>query len=230
MGFGLFGSLTHLNQPFVWFLLKEKNRKPTDESRMWVYASSKRAAHQIRLFRYDGSRAGACAEQMLKGFSGVLVADGYSGYNLVGNVVRAGYWAHMRRKWVEAMPKGATMENSKAAVGYDFCNRLFETERELEKSSNEDRQLQRHLRSKPIVEEYYAWLDTLFQPSGKLKQAVTYAVNQKPYLCAFLGHGGIEISNNQVENTIRPLVVGRNYALMSFMFCYCLNAVYAGTF
>ena len=29
------------------------------------------------------------------------------------------------------------------------------------------------------------------------------------YLCAFLEHGEIEISNNQVENAIRPFVVGR---------------------
>ena len=29
------------------------------------------------------------------------------------------------------------------------------------------------------------------------------------HLCAFLEHGEIEISNNQVENAIRPFVVGR---------------------
>ena len=33
--------------------------------------------------------------------------------------------------------------------------------------------------------------------------------NQKVHLCAFLEHGEIEISNNQVENAIRPFVVGR---------------------
>lgn len=71
-------------------------------------------------------------------------------------------------------------------------------------------------RSKPIVDEYFAWLDTaFFRPSGNLKKAVTYAVNQKPYLCAFLEHGEIEISNNQVENAIRPLVVGRKNWLFS---------------
>ncbi|MBR5380878.1 MAG: transposase, partial [Clostridia bacterium] len=42
----------------------------------------------------------------------------------------------------------------------------------------------------------------MFKPSGKLKDAVTYAVNQRKYLCAFLEHGEIEISNNQVENAI----------------------------
>lgn len=73
-------------------VLKEAGRKPTDESRVWIYASGKRAAHQIRLFRYESSRAGACAEARLKGFRGVLVADGYSGCNLVSQVIRAGCW------------------------------------------------------------------------------------------------------------------------------------------
>ena len=44
---------------------------------------------------------------------------------------------------------------------------------------------------------------------------MTYAVNQRKYLCAFLEHGEIEISNNQVENAIRPIVVGRKNWLFS---------------
>ena len=152
---------------------------------------------------------------MLKGFSGVLVTDGYSGYNVVSKVTRAGCWAHMRRKWLEAMPKEATKENSLAAKGLDYCSRLFELEREYEDLPDAERQRQRQLRSLPIAEEYYAWLETLFKPSGKLKDAVTYAVNQRKYLCAFLEHGEIEISNNQVENAIRPIVVGRKNWLFS---------------
>ena len=38
---------------------------------------------------------------------------------------------------------------------------------------------------------------------------------QKFLLCAFLDHGEIEISNNQVENAIRPIVVGRK----NWLFC-----------
>lgn len=180
------------------------------------YASAKRAVNQVRLFRYEGSRAGACAEEMLKGFRGILVADGYSGYNLVSRqVIRAGCWAHMRRKWLEAMPKDAATRTSKATIGYEYCNRLFEIERELESLSSAERRQQRQLRSKGIVDAYYAWLETIFQPSGKMKQAVTYALKQKEYLCAFLEHVEIEISNNQVENAIHPLVVGRKNGLFS---------------
>ena len=45
---------------------------------------------------------------------------------------------------------------------------------------------------------------------------MTYALNQREYLCTFLYHGEIEISNNQVENAIRPFIVGRKGWLFSY--------------
>ena len=194
---------------------REPGRAATEESRIWAYASSKRAKRQVRYFRYEPSRKGACAEEVLKGFHGILVCDGYSGYNVVSNVIRAGCWAHMRRKWHEAMPKGANLENSAAARGFDYCDRLFALEREYNDLSDEERLRQRRIRSKPIADDYYSWLETIFHPTGKLKDAVRYAVKQRAYLCAFLDHGEIEISNNQVENAIRPIVVGRK----NWLFC-----------
>ena len=196
-------------------VLKEENRSATAESRMWVYASSKRAGIQVRCFEYRDSRSGDCAKDFLKDFRGILISDGYSGYNKVQNVTRAGCWAHARRKWHEAMPKGATVRNSKAAQGYEFCNRLFAVERELENLPAEERRIRRQEKSEPILDEYWAWLDMISQPSGKLKDAVTYSRNQRKYLCTFLEHGEIEISNNQVENAIRPFVVGRKGWLFS---------------
>ena len=196
-------------------VLKEPGRDPTAESRIWAYASSKRADRQIRFFRYEESRQGACAEKVLGGFTGVVVSDGYSGYNVLSKAVRAGCWAHARRKWVEAMPEGATSKNALAAKGLEYCSRLFEVEKTLEDLPADKRLAQRRLLSRPIVDEYYAWLSTIFMPSGKLKKAITYSVNQREYLCAFLDHGEIEISNNQVENAIRPIVVGRK----NWLFC-----------
>jgi len=194
---------------------KEPGRKATAESRIWAYASCKRAERQVRYFRYEESRKGACAEKILGGYSGVVVSDGYSGYNILSGAIRAGCWAHARRKWLEAMPEGATKENATAAKGLDYCSKLFEIEKQLEMLSDGERLKQRRLLSRPIVDEYYAWLQTIFKPTGKLKKAITYALNQKDYLCAFLDHGEIEISNNQVENAIRPIVVGRK----NWLFC-----------
>lgn len=190
-------------------VLKEENRSATADSRMWVYASSKRADKQIRCFDYRDSRSGECAKDFLNGFHGVLVSDGYSGYNKVTGVARAGCWAHARRKWYEAMPKGVESKHSRAAQGYEFCNRLFAAEQRMEDMSAEERQRQRQILCTPILNEYWAWLNTIPDPSGKLKDAVNYSLGQREYLCAFLSHGEIEISNNQVENAIRPFVLGR---------------------
>ena len=194
---------------------KEPGRAATAESRIWAYASSKRAEHQIRYFRYEESRKGACAEKTLGGYTGVVISDGYSGYNILSKAIRAGCWAHARRRWVEAMPKGAKKENALAAKGLDYCSQLFELEQKFEILSDKERRKKRRELSKPIVEKYYAWLDTIFRPVGKLKDAITYSQKQREYLCTFLDHGEIEISNNQVENAIRPIVVGRK----NWLFC-----------
>ena len=58
---------------------KEPGREAAAESRIWAYASSKRAERQIRYFCYEQSRKGACAEKVLGGYTGVVVSDGYSG-------------------------------------------------------------------------------------------------------------------------------------------------------
>ena len=193
----------------VMQVLKEKGKPATSESRMWVYSSAKRADIQLRCFEYRESRSGKWAQTFLEGFKGVLITDGYSGYNKVQEAKRAGCWAHMRRKWLEAMPEGADAKTCKAAEGYEFCNRLFELERQFEGLTAEERLIQRKEKSGPILEAYWTWLYTIPRPTGKLKDAVTYAQNQKAHLSAFLEHGEIEISNNQVENAIRPFVVGR---------------------
>ena len=88
-------------------------------------------------------------------------------------------------------------------------------EQKLEALPDDERREQRPLLSRPSVDAYYTWLETIFRPCGKLKKAITYSLNQREYLCAFLDHGEIEISNNQVENAVRPIVVGRK----NWLFC-----------
>ena len=116
----------------------------------------------------------------------MVISDGYSGYGILSEATRAGCWAHARRRWVEAMPDGATKENALAAKGLEYCSQLFEVEQKLEKLSDRERLEQRRLLSRPIVEEYYTWLQSIFKPAGKLKKAITYSLNQREYLCAFL--------------------------------------------
>ncbi len=196
-------------------VLKEQGRAATAQSRMWVYATSKRASRQIRCFDYQETRSGDCAASFLDDFCGILISDGYSGYNKLKNVIRAGCWAHLRRKWREAMPKGADINNSLAAIGFDYCNKLFEFEGKIEALGDIERKQKRQEVAKPLLQKYWDWLDAIGSVSGKLKEAVTYSYSQRKYLETFLDHGEIEISNNQVENAIRPFVIGRKGWLFS---------------
>ena len=85
---------------------------------------------------------------------GKLVTDGYAGYNQVWKVKRFGCWAHMKRKWREAMPKGATVQTSKAAVGYQYCSKLFSLEKKCADFNNKLRKEYRQNFIRPVLEEY----------------------------------------------------------------------------
>ena len=197
-------------------VLKEDGKTATSESRMWVYASNDRSGKPIRYFEYQPSRSGKHAAVFLKGFSGCLVTDGYAGYNQVEGVTRCGCWSHMRHYWREAMPKGATKETSKAAWGYDYCNKLFALEKKFSKLKDEIRKTARQVEAEPLLEAYWWWVEKLDPaPGSKLADAVTYAKNQKQFLNAFLEHGEVDISNNFAENSIQPFVQGRK----AWLFC-----------
>ena len=197
-------------------VLKEDGKSATSESRMWIYGSELRGGRSIRCFEYQPDRKGKHAECFLKQYSGCLVTDGYAGYNKVQGVARCGCWAHMRRKWRDAMPKGATMANSKAAVGYNYCNKLFAVEKKYADEISLIRKSARQVMVEPLLEEYFLWVKTLNPTAGsKLAEAVTYALNQKPYLLQFLNYGEVEISNNFAENAIRPFTIGRK----NWLFC-----------
>lgn len=190
-------------------VLKEEGRKASTESRMWVYTSGRSPSPTI-LYEYQPTRSGQHARRFLEGFSGYLQTDGYNGYNVVPNVTHCGCWAHLQRKFHEAMPKGADMKNSKAAVGYDYCNRLFGMEEGWAELSFEERYNERIKYAKPLLDEFWQWVSNLNPLQGSnLATAVTYAINQKEPLSNFLLDGRIEISNNRAENTIRPYVTGR---------------------
>ena len=208
-------SVIHADETVVQ-VLKEDNKPATSESRMWLYASGEYSKNHIRIFEYQPDRSGKRSESFLKGFTGCLVTDGYAGYNQVTKVTRCGCWAHARRKWREAMPDGATVKTSKAAVGFQYCTKLFSLEKKYIYADGKSRKAYRQNVVFHLLEENFVWLKTVHPEKGsKLEDAVRYSLNQKQALCAFLDHGDVPISNNLAENAIRPFVVGRK----NWLFC-----------
>lgn len=208
-------SVIHADETVVQ-VLKEDNKPATSESRMWLYASAALLRHQVRIFEYQPDRSGKRPESFLRGFTGWMITDGYSGYNQVQNVIHCGCWSHARRKWREAMPEGATVKTSKAAIGFQYCNKLFAEERKCAVYQSKYRQEYRQNKEVPILEEYFAWLNTVRPEKGsKLEEAVRYSLNQKQHLMAYLDNGEVPISNNLAENAIRPFTLGRK----NWLFC-----------
>ncbi len=68
---------------------------------------------------------------------------------------------------------------------------------------------------KPVVEEFFDWIESFYAMKGKLQTAVMYALNQKVELLRFLDDGNLEASNNIAEQAIRPIAIGRKNYLFS---------------
>lgn len=209
-------SVIHADETVVQ-VLHEPGKKAKTDSRMWVYAAPKVTEHSKILFQYAPTRNGDNAVRFLGDYKGYLVCDGYDGYNKLTNVTRCGCFAHVRRKFVEALPTDETLlSTSKAAEGVCWCNKLFTLEQEYDKLSPEEKHIQRQERTKPLLDGFFAWLETVNASSGsKLAKAVQYVRNEKKYLYSFLENPAVPIDNNRAENAIRPFVVGRKNWLFS---------------
>lgn len=193
-------------------VLKEKGKKPQTKSYMWLYRTGNDDREPIILYDYQPSRNGDHAVTFLKDFKGYVHSDGYQGYNKLTGITRCGCWAHLRRKFVEAIPakKAADAPLTAAEIGRDYCNQLFRIEESLKGLSAEARYLQRQELEKPVLEAFWCWLEKVRPLRGSvLGKAVTYALNQKPYMENYLLDGRLSISNNAAENAIRPFTVGR---------------------
>ena len=232
----LTSSVIHADETVVQ-VLNEPGRKAKTDSRMWVYCNGKLNDKSVILFEYTPTRNGDNAVRFLGDFNGYLVCDGYDGYNKLKSVTRCGCWAHARRKFVDALPAKKDIQPDSAAVrGVEYCNRIFELERgydglEPEYAEDgsitgwkqtrtplapEERQKQRQEKTKPVLDDFFAWLDTLMPASkSALSSAVQYAKNEKTYLYRFLEDGNIPVSNNRAENAIRPFTIGRKNWLFS---------------
>ena len=198
-------------------VLKEPGKTPQSESRMWVYCTGNVARPPpIVLFEYQPSRSGDYPKAFLKvPHKFYLHTDGYAGYNAVENAIHCGCWAHLRRKFEEAMPKNAPKDNL-ARIGFEFCQELFAFERESEEMEPEERLTKRIEKSKPVLDRFYGWVGTVNPLAGsKLAKAIIYAINQREPLSAILLDGRIEISTNHIENKIRPFALGRRNWLFS---------------
>lgn len=195
-------------------VLKEPGRSDKTKSHMWVIASSEHAKKPVRIFHYAPGRGGKYAKDYLSGFTGYLHTDGYSGYNGLTDIKRCQCWAHVRRGFADCLKGKSDSErqDTLAAQGLAYCNKLFELEQKFKAMPAENRQKARLSETKPVLAAFWNWAEeTLARvlPKTRIGTAIQYALARKNDLETFLEDGNCAISNNPAENSIRPFTVGR---------------------
>jgi transposase len=154
----------------------------------------------------------------LDGFKGILQVDGYAGYRKLaerGDVQLAFCWAHMRRNFYELATPGP------APIASEALKRIAEfyaIEKDIRGRSAEERRITRQQKSRPLADTFEQWLRAklgLISQKGKLAEAIRYALSRWEGLTRFIDDGHIEIDNNAVERSIRPIALNRKNALFA---------------
>lgn len=170
------------------------------------------------MYDYQNGRNAKYAQEFLEGFSGYLHCDGYQAYKKLENVILVQCLAHARRKFDEALTclKEEERKDSKAAIGLEYCNKLFKIEEKISELTPEEKYIKRQELSKPVLDDFFAWLNS-FTPASQshLGKAVAYALNQWSNLQNYLLDGRLNISNNSAEHLAKSFALCRKNFLFS---------------
>ena len=201
-------------------VLREKDRPATAKSFMWLYRSG-RDGPPIVLFDYQTTRAAKHPEKFLDGFGGYIITDAYAGYNGLKSVIHCSCWSHARRYFFDAFKSAPKKTNGKpcdAEIGLNFCDKLFDIEREYRDVEPQKRYEVRLVESMSVLNEFKEWLRYMnprVSSKSYLGKAVNYCNHHWESLCNFLKDGRLEIDNNRSERDIRKFVNGRKGWLFS---------------
>jgi transposase len=204
----------------------DRTRRRTRIARLWSYAMDDRPwggpAPPAVVYLYAEDRKGRHVDEHLAGFSGVLQVDAYAGYNRLTKRNRAGgpvtlafCLAHARRKFFEIHK---STECPVSAEALQRFGAIYAIEARIRGGSAELRLQVRQAETQILFDALKPWLlDRLAEISAKsaLAKAIRYTIGHWSGLDLFLTDGRIEVDNNTVERTIRPISLGRKNALFA---------------
>ncbi len=196
-------------------VLKEPGRPATTQSYMWVFRGGTRDG-PIILYEYRESRSADFLRERLKNYRGIVMTDGFPGYERVFRkmpaITHVSCWAHARRKFFDAqkVAEGSPLAGSML----ELIGSLYAFEEEARRAELAPGQLRelRWEKSRPVIREIRRWLKAhrhAVLPKSELGKAIHYTIKRWRKLLHFLRDGAIPLDNNLVENDIRPFVVGR---------------------
>ena len=200
----------------------DPGRGRTKTGQLWAYARDDRpwggSDPPAVAYVYAPDRKAERPAAHLAGYVGVLQVDGYAGYRALAekNSVHLAFcWAHVRRRFYELAAADAAPIANEAL---ERIKALHVIEKDLRGRSPDQRRSVRQEKSRPIVDAFEPWLReklaTISQKT-KLAEAIRYALSRWKGLTLFIDDGRIEIDNNVVERSIRPIALNRKNALFA---------------
>ena len=184
----------------------------TKRAYMWAYARGAFQAEPGVVFDFCAGRGGQYPCAFLKGWTGTLVVDAYSGYDAALSLhgrSTAYCLAHARRKFDELVKANASVVAGQAIQRIAW---LYKIEADAKALTAGQRLQMRQERSQPLWDEMHVWLQlerTRVPDGSAIAKAIDYSLNHWVGLGRFLLDGDVPIDNNHVENRIRPWALGR---------------------
>jgi len=194
-------------------VLSEDKPGATHRGYHWVYYEPVR---KLVIFDYQRSRGREGPKNFLKDFSGYLQSDGYNAYDDLGppgKITHLACWAHARRKFEHARDN----DPERAEKVLTWIGGLYDIEREARENQMSYDQIRelRVARAEEILKALEDWLidqAPVVLPRSAIGIAVSYALGLWPRLKKYIEDGRFNIDNNLIENSIRPVALGRkNY-------------------
>jgi transposase len=189
--------------------------------RLWTYVRDDRPfagqAPPAAVFFYSPDRVGEHPRQHLSGWSGLMQAVAYAGYNELYDearspapIIELPCWSHARRKFYEL----ATLKKAPIAIeAVRRIDELFAIEREINGLAPDVRLALRRERSQPLAADLEAWLRAeraKLSSKNPVAKAINYSLKRWTAMTRFLADGRICLSNNAAERSLRGIAVGRH--------------------
>ncbi|MEO7157057.1 MAG: IS66 family transposase [Vicinamibacterales bacterium] len=193
-------------------VLDEKKKGESHRGYYWVYRDPQ--SHLV-LFDYRESRSREGPTEILKNFEGYLQSDGYSAYENFnkGKITLMHCMAHARRYFDQALDNNRKLaEHALKEIQELYSIERFARENQL---THVERYDVRQESSMPILNNMHRWLKENIMhvtPKSAIGTALSYSLSRWDKLMIYANDGRLEIDNNLVENSIRPIAIGRkNY-------------------
>jgi len=179
----------------------------------WVYHSS---IERLVVFDYRQGRGREGPAEILKNFTGHLQTDGYAVYDVFKDkedITVMHCMAHARRMFFEAQAN----DHVRASYAMEQIQKLYALEgKAKELGLNEAEILELRIReSIPVLQSLGKWMKEQYLqtlPKSVIGKALGYSIERWNELMVYTTDGKLNIDNNPVENSIRPVALGRkNY-------------------